>query len=120
LKDGDVQEPHSKWKPQGSEYDDENVSKFVDQVWARRPPAQNFSDECGMNGPHSFKREEESQIKRPPIEVSEMVEIDDIEVEDADGHSLGHHSNKPGGSPLSKIFSKAETIPESYGTRISS
>jgi hypothetical protein len=58
-----------------------------------------------MNATDSFQIGVESQIKRIPIGDSELVNIEDIELSDADRHPLGHNLNIRE-SPIANIFSR--------------
>jgi hypothetical protein len=96
---------------EGSEFDDENVSKFVADNWDKLQIADGGSLWDGMNATDSFKKRAKSQIKRTPIVVSELVNIDDIEISDTDGDPPSLYLNKSKVSPIVNIFGTADTKP---------
>jgi hypothetical protein len=105
LKLGDDQELQFKGKLEVSEYDNEYMSNFEAMHWVKPPIADLESNEYGMNAPDSFKKRAESQIEKMPIEVSEIVNIDDIKLSPAEADPLGNHLNILE-SPIAYIFSR--------------
>jgi hypothetical protein len=96
---------------EGSEFDDENMSKFEADNWNKPPIADGGFLGDGMNAMDSSKKGAMSQIKRTPIVVSELVNIDDIEMSDTDGDPPSLFLNRSKVSPLVNIFGKADTKP---------
>ena len=109
MKVGDDHESQPKEELNVSELSDGYWSEFENNHWNKQRISDQGSLWHGMNDQDSFKNGAESQIKRPPIEASELVEIDDVRVRFAEGDPLGQHPNNPEVSPLDNILDRVDT-----------